>query len=87
MVNLVVYWLNLSINNFGLLKLLIQILMMLVMCVKLQLNEPEKLRNDVYENSRIIKAKTKVFHDKSIFRKTFEIDQKMLFYNSHVNLF
>ena len=31
---------------------------------KLQLNELEEFRNDAYENSRIIKARTKIFHDK-----------------------
>ena len=45
---------------------------------KLQLNEPEELRNDAYDNSRIIKR---------IFRKTFEISKKMLLYNSHLHLF
>ncbi|XP_052288726.1 uncharacterized protein LOC127899394 isoform X2 [Citrus sinensis] len=54
---------------------------------KLQLNELEELRNDAYENSRIIKARTKAFHDKRIFRKTFEIGQKMLLYNSRFHLF
>ena len=34
---------------------------------KLQINELEELRNDAYENSRIIKARTKNFHDKRIF--------------------
>ncbi|XP_052297041.1 uncharacterized protein LOC127902243 [Citrus sinensis] len=54
---------------------------------KLQLNELEELRNDAYENSRIIKARTKAFHDKRIFRKTFEIGQKVLLYNSRLHLF
>ena len=54
---------------------------------KLQLNELEELRNDAYENSRIIKARTKAFHDKRIFRKIFEIGQKVLLYNSHLHLF
>ena len=40
---------------------------------KLQINELGKLRNDTYENSRIIKARTNFFPDKRIFRKTFEI--------------
>ena len=53
---------------------------------KLQLNELEELRNDAYENSRIIKV-TKFFHDKRIFRKTFEIGQKVLLYNSRLYLF
>ena len=34
---------------------------------KLQINKLEELRNDAYENSRIIKARTKFFHDKRIF--------------------
>ena len=54
---------------------------------KLQINELEELKNDAYENSRIIKARTKFFHDKRIFRKTFEIGQKVLLYNSHLHLF
>ena len=45
---------------------------------KLQLNELEELRNDAYENSRIIKAITKAFYDKRIFWKTVEIGQKVL---------
>ena len=36
---------------------------------KLQLNELEELKNDEYENSRIIKAKTKVFMIKEFFEK------------------
>ena len=54
---------------------------------KLQINELEELRNYAYENSRIIKARTKFFHDKRIFRKTFEIGQKVLLYNSRLHLF
>ena len=40
---------------------------------KLQLNEHKELRNDSYENSKIIKAKTKAFYDSRISRKIFEI--------------
>ena len=54
---------------------------------KLQLNELEELRNDSYENSKIIKAKTKVFHDSRISRKIFAIGQKVLLYNSCLHLF
>ena len=54
---------------------------------KLQINELEELRNDAYENSRIIKVRTNFFHDKRIFRKTFEINQKVLLYNSRLHLF
>ena len=54
---------------------------------KLQLNELEELRNEAYENSKIYKEKMKVFHDKHIVRKTFEIGQKVLLYNSRLHLF
>ena len=54
---------------------------------KLQLNELEELRNDSYENAKILKAKTKAFHDSRISRKTFEIGQKVLLYNSRLHLF
>ena len=43
--------------------------------------------NDAYENFRIIKARTKFFHDKRIFWKTFKIGQKLLLYNSRLHLF
>jgi hypothetical protein len=49
---------------------------------KLQMNELEELRNEAYESSRIYKAKMKIFHDKRILRKTFEVNQKVYLYNS-----
>jgi len=54
---------------------------------KLQINELEEIRNDAYENSRIHKAIIKEFHDKKILRKTFNVGQKVLFYNSRLHLF
>ena len=54
---------------------------------KLQINELEEIRNDAYENSRIHKARIKEFHDKKILRKTFNVGQKVLFYNSRLHLF
>nr|KAJ0228242.1 hypothetical protein LSAT_V11C100040580 [Lactuca sativa] len=54
---------------------------------KLQLQELEELRNDSYENSRIYKEKTKLFHDKSITRKHFEQEHKVLLYHSRLELF
>jgi len=54
---------------------------------KLQINELEKIRNDAYENSRIHKARIKEFHDKKMLRKTFNVGQKVLFYNSRLHLF
>ena len=38
--------------------------------LKLQIFEPEELRNEVNENVKITKNRVKVFHDKFIMRKT-----------------
>jgi len=54
---------------------------------KLQINELEEIRNDAYENSRIHKARIKEFHEKKILRKTFNVGQKVLLYNSRLHLF
>ena len=54
---------------------------------KLQINELEEIRNDAYEKSKIHKARIKEFHDKRILRKTFDVGQKVLLYNSQLNLF
>ena len=54
---------------------------------KLQLNELEEIRNEAYENARIYKEKTKVFHDKAILRKSFTPSQKVLLYDSRMYLF
>ena len=53
----------------------------------LQLNELEELRRESYESSQIYKERFKLFHDKSIERKTFEPNQKVLLYNSRLNMF
>ncbi|XP_026443581.1 uncharacterized protein LOC113343664 [Papaver somniferum] len=54
---------------------------------RLQLNELEEIHNDSYQSVKIYKEKTTIFHDKSIIRKTFEQDKKVLLYNSHLHLF
>ncbi|KAJ8772971.1 hypothetical protein K2173_028148 [Erythroxylum novogranatense] len=54
---------------------------------KLQLQELDEIRNDAYENSRIYKEKTKIFHDHMISRKHFIIGQKVLLYHSRLKLF
>ncbi|XP_020418036.1 uncharacterized protein LOC109948741 [Prunus persica] len=54
---------------------------------RLQVNELDEMRNDAYESARIYKEKTKAFHDKAIQRKTFEIGQKVLLFNSRLRLF
>jgi hypothetical protein len=54
---------------------------------KLQINKLEEIRNDAYENSRIQKARIKEFLDKKILKKTFNVSQKVLLYNSQLHLF
>ena len=54
---------------------------------KLHFNKLEEIRNDVHENFRIYKEKTKVFHDKAILQKSFTPGQKVLLYNSKLYLF
>ncbi|XP_059639472.1 uncharacterized protein LOC132281823 [Cornus florida] len=54
---------------------------------KLQLDELEEIRNDAYESSKMYKAKTKFEHDKHILRKDFFPGQKVLLYNSCLQLF
>ena len=54
---------------------------------KLQLDELEELRNELYESSKDFKAKTKAFHDSRIIRKHFVIGMKVLLYDSRLHLF
>ena len=54
---------------------------------KLQNFELEELKNEAYENAKIMKSRVKVFHDKFIIRKTFVPRQKVLLYNSRFYLF
>ena len=51
------------------------------------MNELEELRRESYESSRIYKERRKLFHDKTIARKTFEPNQKVLLYNSRLHMF
>ena len=53
----------------------------------LQLNELEELRNEVYDNTRIYKDKTKKWHDQKILRKEFKAGEQVLLYNSTLKLF
>ena len=48
--------------------------------VKSTTNEMDEMRNDAYENARIYKDKTNVWHDKHILRQNFEVGQKVLLY-------
>ena len=42
---------------------------------------------DAYENAEIYKEKTKAFHDRNITRRTFNVNEKVWLYNSHLKLF
>ena len=52
-----------------------------------QVNELDEMRRESYESSRIYKEKVKLFHDKNIVRKTFEPQQKVFLYGSHLHIF
>ncbi|XP_073024248.1 uncharacterized protein [Primulina eburnea] len=54
---------------------------------KLQLSEMDEFRNDAYENAKIYKEQTKKWQDKIIVRRTFELGQQVLLYNSRLRLF
>ncbi|XP_071917218.1 uncharacterized protein [Coffea arabica] len=54
---------------------------------KLDLQELEEIRNEAYENALIYKERSRAFHDQQISRKTFEIGQKVLLYQSRLKLF
>ncbi|XP_071924099.1 uncharacterized protein [Coffea arabica] len=54
---------------------------------KLDLQELEEIRNEAYENALIYKERSRTFHDQQISRKTFEIGQKVLLYQSRLKLF
>ncbi|CAM8999104.1 unnamed protein product [Rhodiola kirilowii] len=53
---------------------------------KLQLCELEELRLEAYESQSDYKARTKLYHDKFILRRTFEIGQQVLLFSSHLRL-
>jgi hypothetical protein len=52
---------------------------------KLQLNELEELRHDVYENTKNNKERTKAYLDKQLVRKDFHVGQKVLIHNSRLS--
>ena len=72
------YWaikkLNLSLDQAGKERLL-------------KLQELQELRNELYQNAEIYKAKNKAFHDKHINRKNFHVHDKVWLYNSRLKLF
>ncbi|XP_059441924.1 uncharacterized protein LOC132174256 [Corylus avellana] len=54
---------------------------------KLQLDELEELRNDAYNCAKLYKDQMKKIHDQNILRRSFEVGQKVLLYNSRLHLF
>ncbi|XP_027109062.1 uncharacterized protein [Coffea arabica] len=54
---------------------------------KLDLQELEEIRNEIYENALVYKERNRAFHDQQISRKTFEVGQKVLLYQSRLKLF
>ena len=51
------------------------------------MNKLNELRCESYESSRIYKERLKLFHDKTIVRKTFAPHQKVLLYSSRLHMF
>ncbi|XP_027170463.1 uncharacterized protein LOC113770251 [Coffea eugenioides] len=54
---------------------------------KLDLQELEEIQNETYENALIYKERSRAFHDQQISRKTFEVGQKVVLYQSKLKLF
>ncbi|CAM8892898.1 unnamed protein product [Rhodiola kirilowii] len=53
----------------------------------LQLQELKEIRNEAYESARIYKEKTKEWHDQRIIRREFKKGDKVLLFNSRLELF
>nr|GEZ17875.1 reverse transcriptase domain-containing protein [Tanacetum cinerariifolium] len=54
---------------------------------KVQLNELNELRDQAYENSLIYKEKTESLHDSKIKDCVFNINDRVLLFNSRLNIF
>ena len=53
----------------------------------LQLNELDELRMNAYENARLYKDRTKLWHDKNLVKRDFHEREDVLLYNSRLRLF
>ena len=53
----------------------------------LQLNELDELRMNAYENAKLYKDHTKIWHDKHLTKKDFYEGELVLLYNSRLKLF
>ncbi|GJZ78888.1 reverse transcriptase domain-containing protein [Tanacetum coccineum] len=54
---------------------------------KVQMNELNELRDQAYENSLIYKEKTKKIHDSKIKNRIFNVDDRVLLFNSQLKIF
>nr|GEX12675.1 RNA-directed DNA polymerase, eukaryota [Tanacetum cinerariifolium] len=54
---------------------------------KLQINELSELRDQAYKNSVIYKERIKKLHDSKIKNRIFNVDDQVLLFNSHLNIF
>nr|GFA95468.1 DNA-directed DNA polymerase [Tanacetum cinerariifolium] len=54
---------------------------------KLQLNEPNELRDQAYKNSLIYKERTKKLHDDKIKNRIFNVGDQVLLFNSRLKIF
>nr|GEX15987.1 reverse transcriptase domain-containing protein [Tanacetum cinerariifolium] len=54
---------------------------------KVQINKLNELRDQAYKNSLIYKEKTKRLHDLKIKNRVFNIDDRVLLFNSHLKIF
>jgi len=54
---------------------------------KVQLNELEEMRFNVYQSSKLYKERAKAYHDKRVLKKSFYPGQSMLLFNSILKLF
>ncbi|GJY59303.1 reverse transcriptase domain-containing protein [Tanacetum coccineum] len=54
---------------------------------KVQMNELNELRDQAYENSLIYKGKTKKIHDSKIKNRVFNVDDRVLLFNSRLKIF
>ena len=54
---------------------------------KLQLHELEKLMVQPYGNSKLYKQNVKIYHDKKLSKRNFQLRQQVLLFNSRLRLF
>ncbi|BAB02630.1 retroelement pol polyprotein-like [Arabidopsis thaliana] len=53
----------------------------------IQLSDLDEIRLEAYESSKIYKERTKLFHDKKIITKDFQVGDQVLLFNSRLKLF